>query len=149
MAINDHISNLLARIRNAQMARFDQLDVPSSHVLENIVRILKEEGFIKNFRVVEEKIQPSLKIFLKSVPEAGYAIKGMKRVSCPGRRVYVGKDDIPTVKNGFGVAILSTSRGVMTGEKAKKLAIGGELLCEIWWRGGAFPPGGARVQESG
>ena len=132
MAINDHISNLLARIRNAQMARFEHLDVPSSHVLENIVRILKEEGFIKNFRVVEEKIQPSLKIFLKSVPEAGYAIKGMKRVSCPGRRVYVGKDDIPTVKNGFGVAILSTSRGVMTGEKAKKLAIGGELLCEIW-----------------
>jgi small subunit ribosomal protein S8 len=132
MAINDHISNLLSRIRNAQLARFDQLELPSTHVLENVVRILKEEGFIKNFRVVEEKIQPSLKIFLKSVPEAGYAIKGMKRVSRPGRRVYVGKDDIPTVKNGFGVAIISTSRGVMTGEKAKKLSIGGELLCEIW-----------------
>jgi small subunit ribosomal protein S8 len=132
MAINDHVSNLLARIRNAQMARFDQLDVPSTHVLENIVRILKEEGFIKNFRVVPEKTQPSLKIFLKNVPEAGYAIKGMKRVSRPGRRVYVAKDHIPTVKNGFGVAILSTSRGVMTGEKAKKLAIGGELLCEVW-----------------
>lgn len=132
MAINDHVSNLLARIRNAQMARFDQLDVPSTHVLENIVRILKEEGFIKNFRVVPEKTQPSLKIFLKNVPEAGYAIKGMKRVSRPGRRVYVGKDDIPTVKNGFGVAIISTSQGVMTGEKAKKLAIGGELLCEVW-----------------
>lgn len=132
MSINDHISNLLARIRNAQMSRFDQLELPSTHVLENVVRILKEEGFIKNFRVVEEKIQPSLKIFLKSVPEAGYAIKGMKRVSRPGRRVYVGKDDIPTVKNGFGVAIISTSRGVMTGEKAKKLSIGGELLCEIW-----------------
>ena len=132
MAINDHVSNLLARIRNAQMARFEHLEVPSSHVLENIVRILKEEGFIKNFRVLPEKNQPSLKIFLKGVPEAGYAIKGMKRVSRPGRRVYVAKDDIPTVKNGFGVAILSTSRGVMTGEKAKKLAIGGELLCEVW-----------------
>ena len=132
MAINDHISNLLARIRNAQMARFEHVDVPSSHVLENIVRILKEEGFIKNFRVVPEKSQPSLKIFLKNAPESGYAIKGMKRVSRPGRRVYVAKDDIPTVKNGFGVAILSTSRGVMTGEKAKKLAIGGEILCEIW-----------------
>lgn len=132
MAINDHISNLLARIRNAQMGRFEQLELPSSHVLENIVRILKEEGFIRNFRIVPEKNQPSLKIFLKSAPEAGYAIKGMKRVSRPGRRVYVAKDDIPTVKNGFGVAILSTSRGVMTGEKAKKLAIGGELLCEVW-----------------
>lgn len=132
MAISDHISNLLARIRNAQMARFDQLELPSTHVLENVARILKEEGFIKNFRIVPEKNQPSLKIFLKNVPEAGYAIKGMKRVSRPGRRVYVGKDDIPTVKNGFGVAIISTSRGVMTGEKAKKLAIGGELLCEVW-----------------
>ncbi|HEY7585389.1 MAG TPA: 30S ribosomal protein S8 [Candidatus Deferrimicrobiaceae bacterium] len=132
MAISDHISNLLARIRNAQMARFDQLELPCTHVLENVARILKEEGFIKNFRVMPEKNQPSLKIFLKNVPEAGYAIKGMKRVSRPGRRVYVGKDDIPTVKNGFGVAIISTSRGVMTGEKAKKLAIGGELLCEVW-----------------
>lgn len=132
MAINDHISNLLARIRNAQMARFEHLEVPSSHVLENVVRILKEEGFIRNFRVVPEKNQPSLKIFLKSAPESGYAIKGMKRVSRPGRRIYVAKDDIPTVKNGFGVAILSTSRGVMTGEKAKKLAIGGEILCEVW-----------------
>jgi small subunit ribosomal protein S8 len=132
MPINDHISNLLARIRNAQMARFDQLELPSTHALENVARILKEEGFIRNFRVVAEKNQPALKIFLKNAPETGYAIKGMKRVSRPGRRVYVGKDDIPTVKNGFGVAILSTSRGVMTGEKAKKLAIGGELLCEIW-----------------
>jgi small subunit ribosomal protein S8 len=132
MAINDHISNLLARIRNAQMARFEQLELPSTHVLENVARILKEEGFIKNFRIVPEKKQPFLKIFLKSAPEAGYAIKGMKRVSRPGRRVYVGKDDIPTVKNGFGVAIISTSKGVMTGEKARKLAIGGELLCEIW-----------------
>jgi small subunit ribosomal protein S8 len=132
MAISDHISNLLARIRNAQMARFDQLELPSTHVLENVARILKEEGFIKNFRIVPEKNQPALKIFLKNVPEAGYAIKGMKRVSRPGRRVYVGKDDIPTVKNGFGVAIISTSKGVMTGEKAKKLAIGGELLCEVW-----------------
>ncbi|MBI5420348.1 MAG: 30S ribosomal protein S8 [Deltaproteobacteria bacterium] len=132
MAINDHISNLLARIRNAQMARFDQLEVPSTKIVENVAKILKQEGFIRNFRVVPEKIQPALKIFLKASPEAGYAIKGMKRVSRPGRRIYVGKDDIPTVKNGFGVAILSTSRGVMTGEKARKLAIGGELLCEIW-----------------
>lgn len=132
MAINDHVSNLLARIRNAQMGRFDQLELPSTRVTESIARILKEEGFIRNFRVVPEKNQPSLKIFLKNAPEAGYAIKGMRRVSRPGRRVYVGKDDIPTVKNGFGIAIVSTSKGVMTGEKARKLTIGGELLCKIW-----------------
>ena len=132
MAINDHLSNLLARIRNAQMARFDQLEVPSAYVLENVARILKEEGFIKNYKVLAEKNQNALKIFLKNTPETGYAIKGMRRVSRPGRRVYVGKDDIPTVKSGFGVAILSTSRGVMTGEKARKLAIGGEVLCEVW-----------------
>lgn len=132
MAINDHISNLLARVRNAQMARFDQVEVPSTKVLENIVSILKEEGFVKTFRVLPDPKQPVLRIYLRNVPDTGYAIKGMKRVSRPGRRVYVGKDEIPTVKNGFGIAILSTSRGVMTGEKARKLAIGGELLCQVW-----------------
>ena len=132
MAINDHISNLLARIRNAQMGRFDQLELPSTRVLENVVKILKEEGFIRNYRVVSDRSQPSLRIFLKNAPEAGYAIKGMRRVSRPGRRVYVGKDDIPVVKNGFGVAVMSTSRGVMTGERAKKLTIGGELLFKVW-----------------
>lgn len=132
MAINDHISNLLARIRNAQMGRFDQLEMPSTKAIESITRILKEEGFIRNYRVMTDRNRASLKIFLKNAPETGYAIKGMRRVSRPGRRVYVGKDDIPTVKNGFGIAIISTSRGVMTGEKARKLTIGGELLCKIW-----------------
>ena len=132
MAINDHISNLLARVRNAQVARFDQVEVPSTKVLENIASILKEEGFVKNFRILPDPKQTVLRIYLRIVPDTGYAIKGMKRVSRPGRRVYVGKDEIPTVKNGFGIAILSTSRGVMTGEKARKLAIGGELLCQVW-----------------
>ncbi|MBI5905132.1 MAG: 30S ribosomal protein S8 [Deltaproteobacteria bacterium] len=132
MAINDHISNLLARLRNAQLARFEQLEIPATSVLQNIVQILKEEGFIKGYRVVSEQNANRLRIALKASPDTGYAIKGMRRVSRPGRRVYVGKDDIPTVKNGFGVAIVSTSKGVMTGEKAKKLSIGGELLCEVW-----------------
>jgi small subunit ribosomal protein S8 len=132
MAINDHISNLLTRLRNAQMSRTDQLEVPATGVLQNIVQIMKEEGFIKGYRVVTEQNVSRLRIALKSTPEAGYAIKGMRRMSRQGRRIYVGKDDIPTVKNGFGIAIVSTSRGVMTGEKAKKLSIGGELLCEIW-----------------
>lgn len=132
MAINDHISNLLARLRNAQTARFEQLELPSTRVLENIAAILKEEGFVKNYRVLPDPKQATLRIYLRNDPATGYAIKGMKRRSRPGRRVYVAKDEIPTVKNGFGVAILSTSHGVMTGEKAKKLAIGGELLCEVW-----------------
>lgn len=132
MPINDHISNLIARLRNAQIARFDQLEIPHTKVVENIVQILKEEGFIKNFRVASDGKLPILRIFLKTVPDGGYAIKGMKRVSKLSRRIYVGKDDIPMVKNGFGIAIVSTSKGVMTGEKAKKLAIGGELLAEVW-----------------
>jgi len=132
MAINDHISNLLSRLRNAQMSRADQLELPATGVLQNIAQILKEEGFIKGYRVVTEKNIGRLRISLKAVPETGYAIKGMRRMSRPGRRIYVGKDDIPTVKNGFGVAIISTSKGVMTGEKAKKLSVGGELLCEVW-----------------
>ncbi|MBP2676257.1 MAG: ribosomal protein [Deltaproteobacteria bacterium] len=132
MAINDHIANLLARLRNAQMSRSEQLELPATGVLQNITQILKEEGFIKGYRVVTEQNIPRLKIALKATPDAGYAIKGMRRMSRPGRRIYVGKDDIPTVKNGFGVAIISTSKGVMTGEKAKKLSVGGELLCEVW-----------------
>ena len=132
MANNDHVSDLLARLRNAQQARFEQLEIPSTNILHGITRILKEEGFIKGFRIVTEKNMSRLRIVLKSTPETGYAIKGIRRMSRPGRRLYVGKDEIPTVKNRFGVAIVSTSRGVMTGEKAKKLLIGGELLCEIW-----------------
>jgi small subunit ribosomal protein S8 len=132
MAINDHISNLLVRVRNAQMARFEQVELPSTRILESIVRILKEEGFVRNYRVLPDPKQPSVRIYLRSDPVEGYAIKGMRRISRPGRRVYVGKDEIPTVKSGFGIAILSTSKGVMTGEKARKLAIGGELLCRVW-----------------
>ena len=132
MANNDHVSDLLARLRNAQQARFEQMEIPSTNILQGITQILKEEGFIKGYRVVTEKNTSRLRIVLKSAPDTGYAIKGIRRMSRPGRRLYVGKDEIPTVKNGFGIAIVSTSRGVMTGEKAKKLSIGGELLCEIW-----------------
>ena len=126
MANNDHVSDLLTRLRNAQQARCEQMEIPSTNILQGITQ------FIKGYRVVTEKNASRLRIALKSTPETGYAIKGIRRMSRPGRRLYVGKDEIPTVKNGFGIAIVSTSRGVMTGEKAKKLSIGGELLCEIW-----------------
>ncbi len=132
MAINDHVSNLLTRIRNAQTARFEQVELPCNRVIESITQILKEEGFVKGYKIFRDQKQPVIRITLRQVPEAGYAIKGIRRVSRPSRRVYVGKDDVPTVKSGFGVAILSTSQGVMTGARAKKLSIGGELLCEVW-----------------
>ena len=132
MPINDHVSNLLTRIRNAQKGRFDQVELPSTNLNASIAQILKEEGFIRNFRVVPDPARPLLRVFLKTNPETGYAIRGVRRVSRPGRRVYVGKDGIPVVKSGFGIVILSTSKGVMTGERAKKLAIGGELLCQVW-----------------
>jgi small subunit ribosomal protein S8 len=131
--INDHISNMLVRIRNAQNARFDHVELPANRMLESIAQILRQEGYIKAFKVFQDKRkQAVLRIALKNLPEHGYAIKGMKRVSRPSRRVYVGKEDIPTVKSGYGIAIISTSRGVMTGEKARKLSVGGEILCEVW-----------------
>ena len=132
MAINDHIANLLSRLGNAQMSRGEQLEVPASGVIQSIVQILKDEGFIKNYRLVAERNIGRIRITLKLSPDSSYAIKGMRRISRPGRRIYVGKDDIPVVKNGFGIAIVSTSKGVMTGENARKLSIGGELLCELW-----------------
>lgn len=132
MAINDHIANLLTRVRNAQTARFDQVELPSTQMLERIALILKEEGFVRGFRVLPSDPQPVLRILLKKDPDSGYAIKGIHRVSRPGRRVYVTKDRIPVVKSGYGISILSTSKGVMTGEKAKNLSIGGEILCKVW-----------------
>ena len=132
MSFTDPIADMLTRIRNASSARHEKVLVPRSRLKIRIAEVLKEEGFIKGYRVVNEKNSSRLRISLKSTPETGYAIKGIRRMSRPGRRLYVGKDEIPTVKNGFGIAIVSTSRGVMTGEKAKKLSIGGELLCEIW-----------------
>ena len=107
--------------------RFRGLTDQLKKVFENFFKLVRTdpkagvEGFIKNFRILPDPKQPVIRIFLRSDPDTGYAIKGMKRVIRPGRRVYVGKDKIPTVKNGFGIAILSTSRGVMTGEKARKL----------------------------
>ncbi|RMG61104.1 MAG: 30S ribosomal protein S8 [Deltaproteobacteria bacterium] len=132
MAINDHISNMLTRIRNAQMAGKKSLEIPSSKMLVSIAAILQEEGYIEGFKYIEDGKQGILRIQLKYSPVYGYAITGLRRVSKPGRRVYVGKDDIPQVKRGYGICILSTSKGVVTGEKAKEMGVGGELLCEIW-----------------
>ena len=126
----DPISDMLTRIRNAQQARISDIKLPHSKLKENIARILKTEGYIQDFGVEGEKIR-KLNMKLKFTGKRG-VIEGMKRVSSPGLRWYVGHEDIPRVRGGLGVAIMSTSHGVMTGRDARKKNIGGEVLCYVW-----------------
>ena len=129
---NDPISDMLARMRNAMMVHHKQTLMPSSKVLVAVARIMKEEGFIQNFEVSKEKPQSQLRIILKYDQKRQPVITGMERVSKPGRRVYANRQSIPWVLSGMGVAILSTPRGVMTGRKARKQGVGGEVMCYIW-----------------
>jgi len=132
MSTTDPIADMLARIRNAIMARHSQVLVPASKMKLAIVRILKKEGFIQNYDVTKDRPQAMIRIWLKYTEDKKPVLAGLKRVSKPGRRVYVGKKEIPWVLSGMGVAILSTSRGVMTDREARRLGIGGEVLCYIW-----------------
>ena len=133
MNVTDPIADMLTRVRNAGMARHPQVAMPSSRMREAIAKILKEEGFVKDFEVLPGKT-PSLLIHLKYTRERRPqpVIAGLQRVSKPGRRVYSGKQDIPWVRSGLGVAVVSTSKGVMTGTQARRQGIGGELLCYVW-----------------
>jgi small subunit ribosomal protein S8 len=132
MAITDPIADLLTRIRNAGKAKFSSVDVPGSKLKTEIVKILKDEGFIRNYKFLKDGKQGILRIYLKYGPGQKTVIVGMKRLSTPGRRMYVGSKDIKPVYNGMGIAILSTSKGVMTDARARKENVGGELLCNIW-----------------
>jgi small subunit ribosomal protein S8 len=129
---NDPIADMLTRIRNAMAVRHKQVLMPSSKMLVAIARILKEEGFIQNFEVTKEKPQSQLRIILKYDQKRRSVLTGLERVSKPGRRVYVKRQEIPWVLSGMGVAILSTPRGVMTGRKARQLGVGGEVICYVW-----------------
>ena len=127
----DPVADLLTRIRNANMASLDIVEAPVSRLKANIARVLKEEGYIKNFRLVRADSKHFLRIYLKT--ETGSkAITGIKRESKPGLRRYVGVNDIPRTLNGAGIVILSTPKGVMTGREAKKNQVGGELICSVW-----------------
>jgi len=119
-------------VRNALGARRETVDVPSSILKVEIARIMKEEGFIDNFKVMEDKTQGILRLYLKYGPENENIINGLKRVSRPGRRIYVGGDEIPNVMGGYGVNIISTSKGIITGKDAKRQNVGGEIICEVW-----------------
>lgn len=131
--MTDPLSDMLTRIRNAIQAGHKSLDMPSSKLKSEIAKILKNEGYIQDYEVVEEKIQNTLRIDLRYVGEnMECPIHGLKRVSRPGRRVYAKRDEIPKVLGGLGIAIISTSKGLLTGRDAEKAEIGGEVLCSVW-----------------
>lgn len=132
MTTSDPISDMLTRIRNAIQARHPKVDVPQSKLKMEIARILKEEGYILNFKPTEEGSQKLIRIYLKYTPANKSVISELKRNSKPGCRVYVGSTDIPRVLGGLGINILTTPRGVMTGARARKENVGGELLCTVW-----------------
>ena len=135
MSVSDPIADMLTRIRNAHMAEQRQVAMPSSNMRQAIAKILKEEGFIEDFEVVEAKPQASLRLTLKYVAGARPlvpVITGLKRVSKPGQRVYSGREDLPWVRSGMGISVVSTSKGVMTGQQARRLGVGGEVLCYVW-----------------
>ena len=132
MNTSDPIADMLTRVRNALTARHQKVDVPASKLKMEIARILKEEGYIINFKLVEEGVARSIRIYLKYTPSNEPAIATIQRVSRPGCRVYVGSAEIPRVLGGLGVNILTTPRGVMTGRNARKEGVGGELLCRVW-----------------
>jgi small subunit ribosomal protein S8 len=123
---------MLTRIRNATRVRHDRTDVPASKMKLEIAKILKQEGYIRTFKLLEEGPQGLIRIYLKYADDGEPVIHGMSRVSKPGRRVYRAVDELPQVRSGLGVAVISTNRGVLTDEQARGLRVGGEVLCEIW-----------------
>jgi small subunit ribosomal protein S8 len=132
MSMTDPISDLLTRVRNATMVRHDRADIPASKIKLEIAKILKQEGFIRTFKLLEEGPQGLIRIYLKYADDGEPAIHGLRRISKPGRRVYRSVNDLPKVRNGLGVAVISTNRGVLTDDQARRLRVGGEVLCELW-----------------
>ena len=132
MNMTDPIADMLTRIRNGVRARLLKVDIPASRLKGEIAKILKNEGYIANFKVVEDPRQGSIRVFLKYGPGRERVITDLQRVSRPGCRIYCGKGEIPRVYGGLGINILSTSHGVMTGREAAKTGVGGEILCNVW-----------------
>jgi small subunit ribosomal protein S8 len=132
MSMTDPIADMLTRIRNAMMRRHESVVIPASRIKGEIARLLKEEGFVRDARLVPYGGRSALKIELKYLNEEEPVIAGIERVSTPGRRVYVRHDRIPQVKGGYGVAILSTNRGLLTDKQSRQAKVGGEVLCYVW-----------------
>ena len=132
MPITDSIADALTIIRNGSRARKDKVDIKRSRLSEEILKIFKREGYISNFKAIEDKKQGVIRVYLRYNPDKSPIITGIKKISKPGLRVYVGNDNIPKVLSGFGIAVISTSRGLMTDKEARKEKIGGEVLCYAW-----------------
>ena len=132
MSVNDPISDMLTRIRNAGMAQKTDTSMPATKILVAIAKILKDEGYIADFEVTEKRPQDQLNVTLSYGPDKRHAIREIKRVSKPGLRVYAGKNEIPRVKSGLGIAIVSTPEGVLSGYEARRRGVGGEVLCTVW-----------------
>lgn len=132
MVVTDPIADMLTRIRNAQVAHHETVDVPASNMKKSIAQILLSEGYIKGFTVIDDGVQGLIRINLKYSPDKIKAITGLKRISRPGLRVYARKDQIPKVLGGLGIAIISTSKGVMTSREARVQGVGGEVLAYVW-----------------
>ncbi len=132
MSMSDPLADMLTRIRNAVMVKFDSVEMPSSTVKVDVAKVLKEEGFINDYSVTDDTIQGTLKIDLKYGPNSEPVITGIKRVSKPGLRKYAKAGAIPQILNGLGIAIVSTSKGVVTDKTARALNSGGEIICEVW-----------------
>ena len=132
MSMTDPVADMLTRIRNAGMARLEKVEIPASKLKVRIAQILQEVGFVSGYRVVEDSRQGMLYVDLRYDDERRLAIREIKRLSKPGRRVYASCDEIPRIRNGLGVCIVSTSQGVMTDQEARHKRVGGELLCSVW-----------------
>ena len=132
MVVNDPIADMLTRIRNAQIAKHDSVTMPASNMKKNIAKLLHEEGYIKSYEFIDDGLQGSIKINLKYLDKKQPVIVGLKRISKPGLRVYAACEDLPKVLGGLGIAIISTSKGVMTDKEARKENLGGEVLCYVW-----------------
>lgn len=132
MAMSDPISDMFARMRNAILARKEFADMPSSKMKKDLARILKQEGYLSDYKTVQNGIKEDLRVFFKSDPKEGVNIHGIKRQSKPGRRVYVNARNIPRVISGLGMAMLSTSKGIITDRQARKLGLGGEVIGLVW-----------------
>jgi small subunit ribosomal protein S8 len=132
MNLTDPVADFLTRVRNAINARHQKLDVPASNLKIEIARILKEEGYIANYKASEEEGRRVLRVYLKYGPDGESAILDLKRISKPGSRVYLGKDEIRRVQGGLGISIMTTPKGVMTGRSARKENVGGEVLAHVW-----------------
>lgn len=132
MSISDPVADMLTRIRNANQKRKGKVDIPASKLKEKIVKVLKEEGYIANYKFISDRKQGILRVYLKYTLKQERVIKGIRRISRPGRRFYCGTDELPRVQRGLGVAIISTSQGVMTAKRCREASLGGEVICYVW-----------------